>query len=468
MKKIVFFLLFVLEVGGLKGQTELKSLGRAPLAAYLNNEAELRSVLKKYNEEIGKALDYFPSGSLGEEVYLKLYENIDDITVWQEKIPVGTKMFWMIYKGGGLLKNVQWVGNYPIDAFVFKIEAGGKIFKFAAPLRCGNVSLLEMKEAPMISESYLIQKAKEPQPRLEQNKPSQYYQKSEREEESHIFSTPELKPVEKKTLFSNWKIKVGVGWDKMGTTSMEKINEKKKDFASLIPRGNEFIYCQDGTAGWLYTPGGKSSPFTTGQKIDLLRQINNFTSQQSGIPVFAAIERRLFDNLYIGINYFRNGDFNIQYEEKSENIFIIENRFLGNYEADNVDVYYVSLDRHREESTINKNIAIDEFSAEAKYEIPFYENFSILPLVGISCQLTEENIKTDKEITQLYPFKEEAIGGGNGEVPPQTIKETYFHPYVGMEIEFSYIFLRGKYCLGDFSKQYNSPWEIQGGITIKF
>jgi len=467
MKKIIFFLLFVLGVGGLKGQTELKSLGRAPLAAYLNNEAELRSVLKKYNEEIGKALDYFPGGSLGEEVYLELYKSVDEIPIWKEEIPVGTKMYWMVYKNGGILKNVKWVGNYPIDAFVFKIEAGGKIFKFAAPLRCGNVSLLEMKEAPMISESYLIQKAKEPQPRLEQNQPSQYYQKSEREEEAHIFSTPELKPVEKKTLFSNWKIKIGLGLNKMSTSSME-INEKQSDFASLIPRGNDFFYCEDGRAGWLYTPAGKGSPFEAGQNINLFRQISNFESRQSGIPVFIGIERQLVNYLYIGINYFHIGNLNIQYKEKTENLFINEMRFLGSYEIDDVDVYYVGVDRQRNESTVNKKITMNEWLSEAKYEIPLYRNFSILPLAGAAWQLESSQLEKTETETKLYPFREEVISTENKEIPPEKTKETYFHPYVGMEIEFSSFFLRGIYCLEKSPKQYNSPSKIQGGISIKF
>ncbi|NLA08223.1 MAG: hypothetical protein GX873_00805 [Parcubacteria group bacterium] len=143
-------------------------------------------------------------------------------------------------------------------------------------------------------------------------------------------------------------------------------------------------------------------------------------------------------------------------------------RFLGNYEIDDVDVYYVGFDRQRNKSIVDEKIALNEISGEAKYEISAFKDFSILPLAGLTWQTQRGQIEKTEAVTRLYPFREEVISTEKIDIPSEKIKENYFHPYLGMEIEYSFIFLRGKYCLGNFSKQYNSPWEIQGGISIKF
>ncbi len=463
MKKFFNFLFFVLLAGSLYGQDEvlLRTLGRAPLAAYLNSEDELRSVLKKHNEEIGQALDFFPGGALGEEVYIELFKSVDEILIWEEKIPIGQRIYWMIYKNGGLLKNVRWMGNDPIEAFIFKIKAGGKEFKFATPLRCGNISLVSMREIP----AEPTQKVKKPQQPKPQPKQQELQPKPKEEE---IIPLPQPKPALKPTLIKNhnWKIKVGAGWNKMDVSSLE--HEEKTDFSSLIPREDDFFYCENGIAAWLYTPGGKGSSFSNGQKINLLSQINNFKSKQSGFPLFASIERRLIDNFYVGINFFHMGNFNIQYEEIEETMLVNEMRFLGNYEIDDVDVYYVGFDRQRNSSTVDEELSINEMATEVKYEISVFKNFSILPLAGLTWQIQRGQVEKTETVTKLYPFREEVISTENIDIPLEKIKEKYFHPYLGVEMEYSFIFLRGKYCFGDFSKQYNSPWEIQGGVSIAF
>jgi hypothetical protein len=459
MKKFFYFLFFVLLAGSLYGQDEvlLKTLGRAPLAAYLSSEDELRSVLKKHNEEIGRALDFFPGGALGEEVYIELYKSVDEMPIWEEKIPIGQRICWMIYKNGGLLKNVRWMGNDPIDAFVFEIKAGGKEFKFATPLRCGNISLVSMREIP-------VEKVQ-----TEESQPKPQKPKVQKKPQEEIISPSQPQPVIKPELVKknpNWKVKIGAGWNQMNASSLE--HEEKTDFSSLIPKEDDFFYCEDGLAAWLYTPGGKGSPFSNGQKINLRKQIYDFESKQSGIPIFISVERQLIDNFYVGINFFHMGKFNIQYKEANESIFVNEMRFLGNYEIDNVDVYYVGFNRQRNELMVNEELSINEIAGEAKYEISVFKDFSILPLAGLTWQIQKGEIKKTELVTQLYPFREEVISTENIDIPLERIKENYFHPYLGMEIEFSYFFLRGKYCFGDFSKQYNSPWEIQGGVSISF
>jgi hypothetical protein len=515
MKKIFCFLFFVFLVGNLKGQNEvlLRTLGRAPLAAYLSSEDELRYILGKYNEEVGQALDYFPGGTLGEEVYISLYQSIDEIPIWKEQIPIGQKIYWMMYKNGGLLKNIRWAGNDPIEAFVFEIEVNGKIFKFAVPLRCGNISLVEIREISRIKpQKNLLQRR--PQPPLRRENPQKiilfsqpkiyqpqvviaekvysYHKRVYRTTRPQPRPQPRpvpqpvqpvpqpvqpvpqptqpvlqpAQPVPQPALVENPKLKIkfGTGWNQMNASSLE--HEEKTDFSSLIPKEDSLVYNE--IAAWLYTPGGKGSSFVNGQKINLLSQINNFKSKQSGFPIFVGIEGNFIDNFYVGINFFHMGKFNIQYEEIEENIFVNEMRFLGNYEIDNVDVYYVGFDRQRNESMVNEKLSINEISGEVKYEISLLKDFSILPLMGVSWQIQRGQIEKNKKVTQLYPFREEVISTENIDIPSERIKENYFHPYLGVEIEFPYIFLRGKYCFGDFSKRYNSPWEIQGGISIKF
>ncbi len=500
MKTIKYFLLFVLlaETGSLKGQDEtlLKNLGEAPLANHIGNKADLRRVLREHNGEIWNALDFFPGGELGEEVYINLYESIDNLPIWKEKIPIGQKFYWMLFKNGRL-KNVRWMGNDPIDAFVFEVRSSGKIFKFAAPLRCGNISLVSMREIPaekVQSERLRPQPRPRPrprpypqprsQPRPQPRPQSQPRQSPKTQPQSQPQPAPpsapllELAPVPASPPptplpLPKIRLKIGAGWNKMQIHPLSSLPsledpEEKTDFFSLIPKEDDFFYYDDGTAGWLYTPGGKGSPFTSGQKIDLKKQINNFKSQQGGVPFFIGVEGQILSSFYIEFNFFHLGKINIQYEKVEETMLVNEMRFLGNYEIDNVDVYYVGFDRQRNESTVDEEVSVNEVNVEAKYEKNLSKDFSILPLVGLSWQIERSQLEVHEEITRLYPFREEVISTEEFNIPSEKISKNYFHPYLGMEIEVSYFFLRGKYCFGDFSKQYNSSWEIQGGILIKY
>ncbi|HOV88467.1 MAG TPA: hypothetical protein PLB74_00135, partial [Candidatus Paceibacterota bacterium] len=418
MKKfsLVVFLVFVMVLLALPmaaqqnqgREIELKTLGRAPLAPYLQTVDEVRIVLKKNNEAIGKALDYFPGGALAEAVYLKLYEQIDALSIRRQQIPVGQKMFWMIYRNGGLLKDVRWVGDGPMDVFVFEVEAEGKSFLFAVPIRCGNVALMEMKEIPVSAPTPVVQP--EPQP-----------QQPEQKIEQPIIAPPAAvqSPVPVKAT-KHWsptvKFKIGSGWAKT-TMPLDQNLEGRVDFFSLIPEEMNLFYCEEGTAAWLYTPT-KDIPLVLGEQIGLHTQLQSMSSKKYQ-PFFAGLELEIAKNLFLTGDYFHVGKFQLQEYSLVDLMTIAELRLLGDYRTSDHSqetaccnptyVYYVGFDRQRREQLVQQDIRIEEWSVGLKYEIKLAKRFYVSPAAGVTWQEQRGTWMMTEGVTRMYPFKEEAL-----------------------------------------------------------
>jgi hypothetical protein len=66
--------------------------------------------------------------------------------------PVGGTMQWMGYRKAGrpaILRNVEWAGRRPFDAFTFTVEDGVKNYNFVVPKPCGNLALANVTEKPL-------------------------------------------------------------------------------------------------------------------------------------------------------------------------------------------------------------------------------------------------------------------------------------------------------------------------------
>ena len=454
-------------------EIELKTLGRAPLAPYLQTVDEVRSVLKKNTEAVGRALDYFPGGALAEAVYLKLYEQIDNLSIQQQKIPVGQKMYWMIYRNGGLLKNVRWVGDSPIDAFTFEVKAEGKIFQFMVPIRCGNVSLVSIKEIPVTSAPVTSAPVVRPEP---QSQPQ-----PEPKVEKPVATPPAMvqAPAPVKTS-KHWsptvKFKVGSGWAKT-TMPLDQNLEGRVDFFSLIPEEMNLFYCEEGTAAWLYTPT-KDIPLVLGEQIGLHTQLQSMSSKKYQ-PFFAGLELEIAKNLFLTGDYFHVGKFQLQEYSLVDLMTIAELRLLGDYRTSDHSqetaccnptyVYYVGFDRQRREQLVQQDIRIEEWSVGLKYEIKLAKRFYVSPAAGVTWQEQRGTWMMTEGVTRMYPFKEEALEPQQVTSTVEKVKSSIAHPYVGASVELYCFQVEARYLLKEFTDAAKtSPWRVQGNFALRF
>ncbi len=452
-------------------EIELKTLGRAPLAPNLQTTDEVRLVLKKNNEAIGRALDCFPGGALGEAVYLKLYENVDSFVMQLQQIPVGQKMDWMIYRNGGLLKNVRWVGNAPIDAFVFDVEAEGKLFQFAVPLRCGNISLISMKEIPIPAP--VVQP--EPQPKTEVEKPISPTPPAVIQAPAPTPAPALSAPIKAKKRWSpTVKFKVGSGWAKTTMPANQNL-EGRVDFFTLIPDEMSLFYCEEGTAAWLYSPT-KDIPFTLGEQIGLHTQLQN-TSIKKYQPFFAGLELEIAKNFFVTADYFHIGKFQLQKHSLSDFMSITELRLLGEYDSTSGSadgctptyVYYIGLERQRREQLIQQDIRIEEWSVGVKFELKLAKKFYVAPAAGVTWQEQRGTREVTEAVTKMYPFKEEALEPQQVVSSAEKIKTSVAHPYVGASVELYCFQVEARYLMKKFNEEvYTSPWRVQGALVLRF
>jgi hypothetical protein len=82
----------------------------------------------------------------------QVLQALTDGKVETTSFPVGGTMQWMGYRKAGrpaILRNVQWAGRRPFDAFAFTIEDGAKNYNFIVPKPCGNLALVDVTEKPL-------------------------------------------------------------------------------------------------------------------------------------------------------------------------------------------------------------------------------------------------------------------------------------------------------------------------------
>jgi len=371
----------------------------------------------------------------------------------------------MIYRNGGLLKNVRWVGNAPIDAFVFDVEAEGKLFQFAVPLRCGNISLISMKEIP-------IPAPVQPEPQFQ---PQPEKAKQPVVTPPVMVQAPAPAPIKVQKRWSPIvKFKIGSGWAKT-TLPLNQDLENRVDFFSLIPKEMSLFYCEEGTAAWLYTPT-KDIPFTLGEQIGLHTQLQS-TSTKKYQPFFAGLELEIAKNLFLTGDYFHIGKFQLQKHSLSDFMSITELRLLGDYASTSGSevgcnptyVYYVGLDRQRREQLIEQDIRVEEWSVGLKYELKLVKKFYVAPSAGVTWQEQRGTWMMTEGVTRMYPFKEEALEPQEVVSTVEKVKNSTVHPYVGASVEFYFFQVEARYLFKEFTDAVKtSPWRVQGSLVLRF
>jgi hypothetical protein len=472
MKKIfgvLLVLLLVTAAAGYGQEIELKELGRAPLSPYLQSVQEVKNLLGRVNEEVGRALGWFPGGGLGEQVYAALYEQLPQLRLEITEIHPGQKMIWMMYSKGRLLKSLIWKGNEPFQAYKFRLEVEGKIFTFIVPVRCGNIALLEMREAPVApqppapqSPAPVQQPKPAPQPSVPVPQPTPV--------PPPPVSTP---PVVTHSWSPTIKIKLGGGWAGINFPAPVDFSSSKFNFFSLIPSDSSVFYCEDGVAFWYYSPR-QSIPFTVGQSVPLWRHEVFEVKKGKNFPFYAAVELEFAPNLLLTGSFFQVGKYSsFQYEGK-ESMAVDEVRLLGQYTSSGTTncpptyVYYVGVHRDWNELLIRENIRIQEFSAGISYQLRLAKKFFVTPQGGVTWQVRRGTKVTDTTTSKWYPFKEAPLEKERVTEVVEKVKTTTTHPYVGIGLELGPLFLEGRRLFGDQPGPVKiSPWRVQGGILLK-
>lgn len=471
MKKFFrFFLVLLLAIAAAGQEIELKELGRAPLSPYLQSVQEVKNLLGRVSEEVGKALEFFPGSALADSVYAALYEQLPQLQMDLVDIHPNQKMVWMMYSKGRLLKSVIWKGNEPFQAYRFQVEAEGKLFVFLVPLRCGNIALLEMREAPAsipAAQPSTPQPAPVPQPAPQSPAP--------------VLAPPPVPqpPVSTPPVVTHpWtpsiKIKLGGGWARMGLPDPVDVSSSRLDFFSLIPADSSVFYCEDGTAMWYYTPRN-TTPFSVGQSVELWRHEVMEVQKGKSFPFYAGAEIELFRNIFLTGSFFQLGKFSLFQYEGRESMVLDEVRYLGQYQGGGEDncppptyVYYVGVHRDWNELLVRENIRIQEWSAGMKYQLTLAKKIFVTPAAGVIWQTRRGTRVTDTTISKWYPFKDAPLEKERCIEVVEKVKSTTAHPYMGIGVEIGPFFLEGRRLFGDQPGPVKiSPWRVQGGILLK-
>jgi hypothetical protein len=78
-------------------------------------------------------------------------------TIVECDVQRGQTLQWMAYRllgrgTPGLLRNIRWEGATPFRAYLFRVVADRRTYTFVVPMICGNLSLMDIAEAPRVVE----------------------------------------------------------------------------------------------------------------------------------------------------------------------------------------------------------------------------------------------------------------------------------------------------------------------------
>ena len=84
------------------------------------------------------------------ELFQPFMDQLKTTEFKNEKIAVGDKLMWMLFKSQGKVKvaeDIEWAGNEPLDAFSIQVKKDWKIYDFVIPKPCGNIALRSIIQA---------------------------------------------------------------------------------------------------------------------------------------------------------------------------------------------------------------------------------------------------------------------------------------------------------------------------------
>lgn len=152
-KKLILYLVVALLVFATAiSFAETKKLKRIGLYTFVQVKGQvptpevMKMLFDRYADDIktGFELAGYP------DLYQPFMDQLKTTEFKDEKIAVGDKLMWMLFKSQGKVKvaeDIEWAGNEPLDAFSIQVKKEWKIYDFVIPKPCGNVALRSITQA---------------------------------------------------------------------------------------------------------------------------------------------------------------------------------------------------------------------------------------------------------------------------------------------------------------------------------
>jgi hypothetical protein len=152
-RKLVFYLVIALLVFlTATSFAETKKLKRIGLYTFVQVKGQvptaevMKMLFDRYADDIktGFGLAGYP------DLYQPFMDQLKTTEFKDEKIAVGDKLMWMLFKSEGQVKvaqDIEWAGQAPLDAFVVQVKKDWKIYDFVIPKPCGNIALRSITQA---------------------------------------------------------------------------------------------------------------------------------------------------------------------------------------------------------------------------------------------------------------------------------------------------------------------------------
>jgi len=145
-KKTVVILVLLLAVFAISSYAEtkkLKSIGQYTLVRIrgkVPTQEVMKMLVDRYAADIKYGFDLAGAGDL----YLPFMEQVKSASFEERSLPVGDKLYWMLFRSHGKVKvaqDIEWAGKAPLDVFAFTVKKDNKAYEFVMPRPCGNISL---------------------------------------------------------------------------------------------------------------------------------------------------------------------------------------------------------------------------------------------------------------------------------------------------------------------------------------
>ncbi|MGA2533620.1 MAG: PKD domain-containing protein [Candidatus Aminicenantales bacterium] len=151
-KFILYFIVALLILTTATSFAETKKLKRIGLYTFVEVKGQvptaevMKMLFDRYAEDIKTGFELAGYA----ELYQPFMDQLKTTEFKDEKIAVGDKLMWMLFKSQGKVKvaeDIEWAGKEPLDAFSIQVKKDWKIYDFVIPKPCGNIALRSITQA---------------------------------------------------------------------------------------------------------------------------------------------------------------------------------------------------------------------------------------------------------------------------------------------------------------------------------
>jgi len=145
-RRVIGVLILLVAIFALSSYAEtkkLKSIGQYTLVRIrgkVPTQEVMKMLVDRYAADIKYGFDMAGAGDL----YLPFMEQLKSSSFEEKSLPVGDKLYWMLFRSHGKVKvaqDIEWAGKAPLEVFAFTVKKDYKAYEFVMPRPCGNISL---------------------------------------------------------------------------------------------------------------------------------------------------------------------------------------------------------------------------------------------------------------------------------------------------------------------------------------